>query len=43
MESAQNGRAPGVEAQVRALLEEGLRSGRLAPGDRLPTERALVE
>jgi GntR family uxuAB operon transcriptional repressor len=32
-----------VGEQVRALLDEGLRSGRLSVGARLPTERALAE
>lgn len=31
-----------VHRQVRDLLEEGLRSGRLKPGGRMPTERALA-
>ena len=29
--------------RVRALLDDGVRSGRLVPGSRLPTERALAE
>ncbi|MFT8242973.1 FadR/GntR family transcriptional regulator [Roseomonas sp. BN140053] len=33
---------PGAEA-LRAALERALRSGRWAPGERLPTERALSE
>ncbi|CDR10099.1 FadR/GntR family transcriptional regulator [Streptomyces iranensis] len=31
-----------VSGQVRALIENGLRGGELAPGSRLPTERALA-
>ena len=32
-----------VDDRVRALLDEGLRSGRLSAGAKLPTERALAE
>ncbi|WP_344958853.1 FadR/GntR family transcriptional regulator [Actinomadura miaoliensis] len=32
-----------VEQSLRTLLREGLRSGALGPGAKLPTERALVE
>jgi DNA-binding FadR family transcriptional regulator len=32
-----------VEGSLRALLQEGVQSGTLGPGTKLPTERALVE
>ncbi|MFI0446345.1 FadR/GntR family transcriptional regulator [Actinomadura sp. 6N118] len=32
-----------VEHSLRTLLQEGLRSGALGPGAKLPTERALVD
>jgi DNA-binding FadR family transcriptional regulator len=32
-----------VERSLRTLLQEGMQSGRLGPGSKLPTERALVE
>jgi GntR family uxuAB operon transcriptional repressor len=35
--------AGSVDDRVRALLDEGLRSGRLSAGVKLPTERALAE
>jgi GntR family transcriptional regulator, uxu operon transcriptional repressor len=41
-EVADERRAMDMNGQVRALLDEGLRSGRFAPGSRLPTERALA-
>lgn len=34
---------PSAGERVRTLLMDGLRSGRLAAGSRLPTERALVD
>jgi DNA-binding GntR family transcriptional regulator len=37
-----DGRSADTNGQVRALLDEGLRSGRFAPGSKLPTERALA-
>ncbi|MFI6375665.1 FadR/GntR family transcriptional regulator [Streptomyces sp. NPDC050546] len=37
------GRRPAdTSGQVRALIEDGLRSGEFVPGSRLPTERALA-
>lgn len=35
-------RSADTTGQVRALVDEGLRSGRFAPGHKLPTERALA-
>ncbi len=32
-----------VDDRIRDLLDEGVRSGRLSPGARLPTERALAQ
>ncbi len=42
MSQAQEDRSADTSGQVRALLDEGLRSGRFAPGSKLPTERALA-
>src|SRR5436190_16375656 len=41
-EVADDRRPTDMNGQVRALLDEGLRSGRFAPGSKLPTERALA-
>ncbi|MFI6377188.1 FadR/GntR family transcriptional regulator [Streptomyces sp. NPDC050546] len=41
-EQTETRRPSGTGGQVRALIEDGLRAGRLSPGSRLPTERALA-
>lgn len=41
--SGYDGAVTTVEGSLRALLLEGVQSGTLGPGTKLPTERALVE